>query len=114
MEAGKQRELAGHAARITNALANGLYGIVLDKTLIDDSAIDDLLSRSGLTQVIKKWTHGDITVYYINIGKLRKLCLYAECANKPLHGRDRCLQECVNKRYNELAKAIRETLKESL
>ncbi|MCE4613655.1 MAG: hypothetical protein F7C07_07500 [Desulfurococcales archaeon] len=116
MEPGKRREPIEYAKRITSALTNGLLGIVLDKTLAGHLIIniDNLLSKTGLTQVIKKWVHGNIIVYYVNMDKLRKLCLYAECTNKPLYSREKCLQECIGKRYNELVNAIRKTLNDTI
>jgi len=101
------------ASRITAALADGLRGVVLERGHESSLVMDELLRKSGLTRVIKKWAHENIVVYYINVNMLRDYCLYRECGGKPIHEKDVCLRECINSRYAELVKAIKNTLKET-
>jgi hypothetical protein len=90
------------AERLRNALSKGLLGIVVDNGLEDVQSIEKGLVDLGLAGLVERWNRGSITVFYINVKRLRAACLYEKCSTTPRSEVESCIAKCIQEKIHSL------------
>ena len=99
------------ASMIVESISSGLGGFVYDKGLVDDQAVRDIISDTGVAGLLRRWEHGSIVVYYIDLKKLESICLYSDCSESQV--KRICLSKCVVDRLKEVIDKIVNSIKEA-
>ena len=94
------------ALRLSEALRQGLLGIVVDSRLEDVRVIERELADLGLLGLIERWSRGHLTVFYVNPRRLRSACLYEMCGSKPKTEVEACVAECVREKLQSLGEKL--------
>ncbi|MCE4598877.1 MAG: hypothetical protein F7C81_01600 [Desulfurococcales archaeon] len=99
------------ARMLLESISSGLRGFVYDKSLVDDQAVRDVVSNTGIAGLLRRWEHGGIVVYYIDMRKLENICLYSECNESKV--RRICLNKCIIGKLKEVTEKIISSIKEA-
>ncbi len=97
--------------RLAYALSYGLWGIVLDRNIVDIKGIEDFFSEMKLWGTFLITTNRNLTVIKINERGLRNKCLYEKCGRVPEELLEKCLGECIINSVEELRLKLIEILK---
>ncbi|MEN2999299.1 MAG: hypothetical protein ABDH61_01810 [Acidilobaceae archaeon] len=82
----------------------------VDKRLTSVEEVEELLRASGAMQLLARTEMGHIVVYYVDSNRLRRSCLYGECAGREGLERERCLQDCSLRLEEKLAEEVARAL----
>mgnify|MGYP001770621199 CR=1 FL=1 len=96
--------------RIIKSLES-LGAFIFDNRVIDDKVVENMLSNHGVLGLLTKATLGNIVVYYIDVNKFRRKCIYEKCSMEDVSMRESCLRECLMSMKKEVIRAIIEALK---
>lgn len=106
MGSGKGEDIAG---RLRDALSEGLLGIVVDNEIEDAQAIERNLAELGLAGLVERWNRKNITVFYINVRRLRAACLYEKCSDTPRAEVETCISRCIQEKIHSLKERLSES-----
>ena len=88
--------------RLVYALSSGLWGIVLDRNLVDIKGVEEFFGEIGLWGTFIINTSRNLTVIRVNEKGLRNKCLYESCSRVEEEKLEACLGSCVLKAIEEL------------
>jgi len=88
--------------RLIYAISSGLWGIVLDRNLVDIRGIEEFFGEIGLWGTFIINTSRNLTVIRINEKGLRNKCLYESCSRVKEEKLEACLGSCVLRSIEEL------------
>lgn len=83
---------------------------IVDRRVTSVEEVEELLRSSGAMQLLTRGEAGHFVAYYIDGNKIRRSCLYGECAGKEGLERERCLQECSLRLEGKLAEEVARAL----
>ena len=101
------------ARRIVEGLSSPLMAVVFDKRLVDTAAVEELMDGAGLKEVLRRWDHGELVIYYVDLKGLRRRC-EADCRGleEPEHAR--CVKKCLWELADGIARNTAKSLAEAL
>lgn len=102
MESGREDILR----RVGQALSREPYIFVVEKG--DEElkrAIEETLRDEGLWGIVTKEEAGPLIIYYVDKGKIAKLCSYESCSNiEDSVEFEACVQKCVDAKIENIVK----------
>ena len=101
------------ARRIIEGLSSPLMAVVFDKKLVDTVAVEELMDAAGLREVLRRWDHGELVVYYVDLKGLRRRC-EADCRGLEEPEFARCIKRCFWELADGIARNTAKSLVEAL
>ena len=112
MSAAGRREIA---ERIVRGLSSPVLAVVFDKRLVSEEEVDSLLREAGVDVAVRKWSEGQILVYYIDVRGVWRRCEVEECSEvREEPERTRCVKKCFWASLEGLVSGIAKSLEEVL
>ncbi len=97
--------------RVVRALSSGLWGIVIDRNIVDLKGIEEFFGEMGLWGTFIINTSRNLTVIRINERGLRNKCLYESCSRVEEEKLESCIGNCVIKSLDEIRSKLLNLLK---
>jgi len=97
------RELASF---LLEALNSGLWGIVLDKRLVDGGSVEESLVELRLMGLYDVRKRGDYVIVALNRKFIVNRCLYEQCGKVREEHRDICISRCFMDTLSDLRKRL--------
>ncbi|MCS7107238.1 MAG: hypothetical protein NZ902_03940 [Acidilobaceae archaeon] len=83
---------------------------LVDKRVSSVEEVEELLRSAGVMQLLARSELGHFVVYHVDGNRVRRSCLYGECAGKEELERERCLQDCSVRLEEKLAEEVARAL----
>lgn len=100
------------AKRIAESFKSDLKAFIFDKTLVDSRVVETIIHLSGFDNYIESQGRGNIVAHYISTRKIRRMCLYGDCANASNEEVGRCLADCMARIIESISSDIADTVLE--
>jgi hypothetical protein len=97
--------------RLILALSSGIWGVILDRDLVEVKGIEEFFTETGLWGVISIDNFKNYIVVRINERGLRNKCLYERCSKEPQETLESCLGRCILNSIDEIKSKLIELSK---
>ncbi|MEB3844474.1 MAG: hypothetical protein LRS48_02180 [Desulfurococcales archaeon] len=111
---GKISDIYEIGKRMIKSFASPLSAFVFDVRLIDSEAVSRIIALSGIENLVSKYAHNNIIIYYIDLNKIIELCRREDCRAVGPEKRRACVSSCSVKKLDIIKNNIIKSIYESI